>query len=76
MLPHYVRGHNRADAGRAVSQINSAPTKKSQSFRLDDLIAAKERELTKITRYKQSLYLTSSAGLPSTLKSTVQETPP
>ena len=40
----------------AVSRINSAPTKKSQSFRLDDLISVKERELTKITRYKQSLY--------------------
>ena len=39
-----------------VAQINSAPIKKSQSYRLDDLIAAKERELTKITRYKQSLY--------------------
>ena len=26
-----------------VTQINSAPTKKSQSYRLDDLIAAKER---------------------------------
>ena len=39
-----------------VTQINSAPIKKSQSYRLDDLIAAKERELTKITRYKQSLY--------------------
>ena len=39
-----------------VTQINSAPIKKSQSYRLDDLIAAKERELLKITRYKQSLY--------------------
>ncbi|MDU3780163.1 MAG: recombinase family protein [Flavonifractor plautii] len=39
-----------------VARINSAPIKKSQSCRLDDLIAAKERELTKITRYKQSLY--------------------
>ena len=39
-----------------VTQINSAPIKKSQSYRLDDLITAKERELTKITRYKQSLY--------------------
>lgn len=39
-----------------VTQINSAPIKKSQSYRLDDLIAAKERELIKITRYKQSLY--------------------
>ena len=39
-----------------LARINSAPVKKSQSFRLDDLIAAKEKELTKITRYKQSLY--------------------
>lgn len=37
-----------------VARINSAPIKKSQSIRLDDLIAAKERELAKITRYKQS----------------------
>ena len=39
-----------------VARINSAPVKKSQSFRLDDLISTKERELAKITRYKQSLY--------------------
>ena len=39
-----------------VTRINSAPVKKSQSIRLDDLIAAKERELAKITRYKQSIY--------------------
>ena len=39
-----------------IARINSAPVKKSQSFRLDDLIAAKERELAKVTRYKQSLY--------------------
>lgn len=39
-----------------VARINSAPIKKSQSSRLDDLIAAKERELAKVTRYKQSLY--------------------
>lgn len=39
-----------------VARINSAPIKKSQSIRLDDLIAAKERELAKITRYKQSIY--------------------
>lgn len=39
-----------------IARINTAPIKKSQSFRLDDLIAAKERELSKITRYKQSLY--------------------
>ena len=41
---------------RYIWRINSAPIKKSQSFRLDDLIAAKERELAKVTRYKQSLY--------------------
>ena len=40
----------------AIARINSAPIKKSQSFRLDDLITAKERELAKITRYKQSFY--------------------
>lgn len=39
-----------------IARINTAPVKKSQSIRLDDLIAAKERELAKITRYKQSLY--------------------
>ena len=31
-------------------------SKKNQSFRLDDTIHAKERELAKVTRYKQSLY--------------------
>ena len=39
-----------------VARINAAPLKKSQSHRLNDQIAAKEKELTKITRYKQSLY--------------------
>ncbi|MDE7220454.1 MAG: recombinase family protein [Oscillospiraceae bacterium] len=39
-----------------IARINSAPVKKNQSFRLDDLISTKERELAKITRYKQSLY--------------------
>lgn len=39
-----------------IARINTAPVKKSQSIRLDDLITAKERELAKITRYKQSLY--------------------
>ncbi len=39
-----------------VTRINAAPLKKSQSHRLNDQIAAKEKELTKITRYKQSLY--------------------
>lgn len=39
-----------------VSRINTAPLQKSQSIRLNELIAAKEKELTKITRYKQSIY--------------------
>lgn len=39
-----------------ISRINKAPLRKSQSTRLDSLIAAKEKELAKITRYKQSLY--------------------
>lgn len=39
-----------------IQAINAAPVKKCQSKRLDDLIAAKERELAKITRYKQGLY--------------------
>ena len=39
-----------------ITRINTAPIKKSQSIRLDELIATKERELAKITRYKQSLY--------------------
>ena len=39
-----------------IARINTAPVKKSQSIRLEELIASKERELTKISRYKQSLY--------------------
>ena len=39
-----------------IALINTAPVKKRQSKRLDDLIAAKERELAKVTRYKQGLY--------------------
>ena len=39
-----------------VSRINMAPLKKSQSARLDDLIAEKEKELAKITRYKQAAF--------------------
>lgn len=39
-----------------VSKINLAPLKKSQSIRLNELITAKEKELTKIMRYKQALY--------------------
>ena len=48
--------HLAVSHSEAIARINSAPTKKSQSFRLDELIATKEKELAKITRYKQSLY--------------------
>ncbi|OUQ14478.1 recombinase [Lachnoclostridium sp. An14] len=48
--------HLAVSYSEAIARINSAPTKKSQSFRLDELITAKEKELAKITRYKQSLY--------------------
>lgn len=39
-----------------IARINSAPVKKSESARLNDLISVKERELAKIARYKQSIY--------------------
>ena len=39
-----------------ITNINSAPLHRRQSHRLTDQIAAKEKELTRITRYKQSLY--------------------
>ena len=39
-----------------AARINAAPLKKSKSKRLDDAIAAKEKELAKIMRYKQALY--------------------
>ena len=39
-----------------VSRINTAPLQKSQSIRLNELIAAKEKELSKIMCYKQSIY--------------------
>ena len=39
-----------------ISHINAAPLKKSQSVRLNDLIATKEKELAKVMRYKQALY--------------------
>ena len=39
-----------------VSRINTAPLQKSQSIRLNELIAAKEKELSKITRYQKSIY--------------------
>lgn len=39
-----------------ISRINAAPLQKSQSIRLNELIGAKEKELAKIMRYKQSIY--------------------
>lgn len=39
-----------------IARINAAPMRKSQSRRLDEQIAAKEKELAKILRYKQNLY--------------------
>ncbi|WP_133968174.1 recombinase family protein [Eubacterium limosum] len=39
-----------------IARINSAPVKKSESARLNDLISVKERELAKIARYKQAIY--------------------
>ena len=39
-----------------IARINSSPVKKCQSHRLEDAIATKERELAKVTRYKQFLY--------------------
>ncbi len=38
------------------SCINTAPLQKSQSIRLNELMAAKEKELSKIMHYKQSIY--------------------
>jgi ssDNA-binding Zn-finger/Zn-ribbon topoisomerase 1 len=48
--------HLAVSYSKIIARINSAPVKKGQSLRLNDLIAAKERELSKVTRYKQSLY--------------------
>lgn len=46
-----------ADAyAEVMAHVDKAPLKKSQSSKLDGLIAAKGRELAKVTRYKQSLY--------------------
>ena len=39
-----------------VARINSEPLKSSKSKQLEDTIVAKEKELAKISRYKQTLY--------------------
>ena len=45
-----------ASFSEIVSRVNTAPLQKSQSIRLNELIAAKEKELSKISYYKQSIY--------------------
>lgn len=39
-----------------VPRINKAPLQKSQTMRLNELMATKEKELSRISRYKQSIY--------------------
>ena len=42
--------------GQRFRPLTKSSQRSGQSFRLDELIATKEKELAKITRYKQSLY--------------------
>lgn len=44
------------DYARLIEDINRAPMVKTQSKRIVDTIEQKERELAKISRYKQTLY--------------------
>ena len=44
------------DYTKTIERINRAPLVKSQSKKLMDAIEQKERELSKITRYKQAIY--------------------
>ena len=44
------------DYTQAIGQINKAPLVKSQSKKLLDALEQKERELSKIARYKQAIY--------------------
>lgn len=44
------------DYTKTIERINRAPLVKSQSKKLADAIEQKERELTKIARYKQAIY--------------------
>ena len=41
---------------KVIGEINCAPLQKSQSIRLNSLIAAKEKELAKTMRYKKAIY--------------------
>lgn len=44
------------DYTKTIEQINRAPIIKSQSKKLLEAISQKERELTKVIRYKQAIY--------------------
>ena len=44
------------DYSKTIERINKAPLVKSQSKKLVDAIEQKERELSKIARYKQAIY--------------------
>lgn len=44
------------DYTKIIEQINRAPIAKSQSKKLAEAISQKERELTKVIRYKQAIY--------------------
>ena len=46
-----------------IRRINASPLKKNQSARLGDTIAAKEKDLLKVQRYKQGLYEDMKDGL-------------
>ena len=49
-----------------IARINTAPVKKSQSIRLEELIAAKERELAKSAATSSPFIKTGKTGkLPS-----------
>jgi hypothetical protein len=41
---------------KVIAELNTAPLQKSQSLRINSLIDAKEKELSKLMRYKQSIY--------------------
>ncbi len=45
-----------ADMNKIMSCLNAAPPPKSPAIRLDEQIAAKEKELSRIMHYKQSIY--------------------
>ena len=44
------------DYTKTIEQINRAPIVKSQDKKLAEAISQKERELTKVIRYKQAIY--------------------